>query len=150
MLYLRQDDKRWSTNKIGKTSLTLGRWGCTITCVSMLSSYYGCYKSPAELAAIPSLFSVEGKIIWSSIGKIFDNKMKFDIRRYGMNRAAITSSLNTSPRTSVIAEVSNGSHWVVIVGTYGTDYLCVDPRDGQKKLVLKTYKNITGSAHFTV
>lgn len=150
MLYLSQRDPKWATKIIGKTWLTVGRWGCTITSVSMLSSYYGCYKSPIEIASIPWLFNRRGEIIWQMLEKVFNGKIKFQIRRYGMNKPAIIASLNGTPKTSVLCEVANKSHWVVIVGQHGNDFYCADPIDGQKKLVFKTYRNITGSAHLTV
>lgn len=154
MLTLSQSDKRWSTNKIGKSSLTVGRWGCTLTSLSMLSSFYGCYKSPAELAVIPGLFTPQGLLIWGMVEKVFKGKIKF-VFRYGQgnkavrNDKAIRDSILNSPKTSVILEVRNHSHWVVATGVYGNDYYCVDPIDGQRKLVLKAFGNITGSAHLT-
>lgn len=149
MLYLRQNDPKWASKPIGKTNISVGRMGCTLTSLSMLSSYYGCYKSPAELAAIPWLFTRDAKIIWANLSKVFAGKIKWQIRRYGMNRQAITASFAGGPKTSVMCEVANKSHWVVIVGVYGNDYWCVDPIDGKRKLLLKTYGNITGSSHLT-
>lgn len=147
MLYLSQRDPRWATKTIGRTKLTVGRWGCTITCISMLSSYYGCYKSPAELAALPWLFNGEGKLIWEQLSRAFGGKIKFEIRRYGMDRRAIAASVLGSPKTAVLLEVANKSHWVVATGTYGNDFYCVDPIDARKKLALRSFQNITGSAH---
>lgn len=152
MLLLSQRDKRWAANKIGKSSLTIGRWGCTLTSLSMLSSFYGCYKSPAELAASSGLFTSGGLLIWGQIEKVFKGKIKF-VYRYGQgskslrNDKAIRDSILKSPKTTVILEVANHSHWVVATGVYGNDYMCVDPIDGQRKLVLRTFGNITGSAH---
>lgn len=152
MIYLSQRDKRWATATIGKTALTVGRWGCTLTSLSMLSSFYGCFKTPAELAKTLGLFTPGGLLIWGMVEKVFGGKIKF-VYRYGQgdkvvrNDKAIRDSILGSPKTSVILEVANHSHWVVAVGVYGNDYMCVDPIDGQKKLVLKTFGNITGSAH---
>lgn len=149
MQTLSQRDAKWSSFRIGRTWLTVGRWGCTLTGVSMLSSFYGCYKSPKELAAIPWLFDSQGKILWTALSKVFGGRIKFEIRRYGKDAKAITNSVLGSPKTSVLLEVANKSHWVVCTGTYGNDFYCIDPIDGQRKLVLKTFKNITGSAHLT-
>lgn len=152
MIYLSQSDPRWARQKIGQTSLSIGRWGCTLTGLSMLSSYYGCYKSPAEIAKIPGLFTSDGLLIWSMVEKVFDGKIKFQYR-YGngsksvRNDIAIRASILGSPKTSVLLEVANSSHWVVAVGVIGDDYRIVDPIDGKKKLAIKTFKNISGSAH---
>lgn len=152
MLLLTQSDGRWSLNKIGNTALTLGRWGCTITCLSMFSSFYGCYKSPAEIAKMPGLFDAQGRIYWGAIEKAFGGKIKF-VYRYGgqgkavFNRKAILASLENSPNTTVMLEVRNFSHWVAVVGVYGDDFYVIDPIDGKKKLAIKSFGNITGSAH---
>lgn len=149
MIYLSQRDKRWATALIGATKLTVGRWGCTLTCVSMLSSYYGCYKSPLELAKDRKLFNAQGEIIWGELARVFGGKIKFQIRRYGRDNKAILTSILGSPKTAVIMQVANKSHWVVGTGVYGTDFYCVDPLDGLKKLTLTTFGNITGSSHLT-
>lgn len=146
MLHLSQSDKRWSLVKIGKTLLTLGRWGCTITCIAMLSSFFGFYLSPIEIAKFPGLFNADGKIIWSMIEKLFKGKFKFVWRYYKRNDKAIRESI-AGATTCVILEVRNGSHWVVATGVYGNDYYCIDPVDGKKKLVIANFGNITGSAH---
>lgn len=149
MKYLIQSDKRWSLVTIGRTLLTLGRWGCTTVGISMLSSFYGCYIDPPTLAKYPGLFDQSGRLFWLMIDKVFKGKMKFVYRNYKRNDKAIRESILNSPKTSVLLEVRNGSHWVVGVGVRGNDYYCVDPIDGMKKLVLSNFGNITGSAHLT-
>lgn len=151
MLYLSQRDVAWANTKIGKTGLRLSDWGCTLTALSMLSSFYDCYKSPKELAQIPYLFDRTGRIIWTAIPRVFGNKIKFEWRQYGRLDSAIRKSIVGSPKTSVLLEVNNKRHWVVGIATEGSrDYWIVDPIDGKKKLLSKTYPNITGSAHLTI
>lgn len=149
MLWLSQRDARWAKNKIGNTPLTVGRWGCTLTCMSMLSSFFGCFRDPASLAADTKLFNAQSLIIWSELARVFNGKMRFENRVYRRDDAAIKQSLLESPKKAVALEVANGSHWVVCVGVYGNDFYCVDPIDGKKKLVVRTFGNITGSAHVT-
>lgn len=153
MLHLSQRSAPWATVKIGNTQLPLGRWGCTITSISMLSSFFGCYLTPAQIARTPGLFDSQGRIIWGNIDKLFKGKLKF-VKRVGghgkavFDRKSINDSLINSPKTAVILEVANFSHWVVVVSTYGNDYYIIDPIDAGKKLCLKSQGNITGSAHF--
>lgn len=153
MLHLSQRDARWSAKTIGKTSLTLGRWGCTITCISMLSSFFDCFKDPATIAKTPGLFTDQALIIWGGVKALFKGKLEH-VKRIGghgkavCDRKAIDESLLKFPETAVILEVANFSHWVVAVGKYGNDYYVIDPLDGKKKLALKSFGNITGSSHF--
>lgn len=151
MKYLSQRDPKWATKKLGNTFLTVGRWGCTTTCVSMLSSLFGGvpYKDPGQLAADAQLYNAEGLILWNQLPRIFNGKLSMVARIQGMNRKAIADSI-AGAKTAVILEVANHSHWVVAHSPYGKDFYCIDPLDGKKKLALKTFGNITGSAHIVV
>lgn len=119
----------------------------------MLSSFFDCYLPPDIIAKTPGLFTKDGLIYWGGIEKLFKGKLKF-VQRIGsrgkavFDRKKIDASLINSPKTAVILEVANFSHWVVVVSNYGNDYYVIDPLDGKKKLALKTFGNITGSAHF--
>lgn len=153
MIYLSQRDPRWAGTRLGLSKLTVGRFGCTTTCISMLSDYFGCYKSPADLASQTDLYTIEGHssgpglIIW---GKLSFPKMKFDIRIFGERRNTILRSLK-DPKLACILQVNDGTHWVVALrpSLFGNDYLCLDPFTGRKCLAKKTYRNVTGSAHFS-
>lgn len=147
MTYLSQRDPIRAKVKIGKSILRIGDWGCTLTGVSMLSSFYGVYKSPEELAKIPWLFDASGRIIWGAIEKAFQGKIKFQFRYYTRNDKEIRKSIQGSPKTTALLQVNYGKHWVVAVAVEGKDYWIVDPIDGKKKLLSKAYPNITGSAH---
>jgi len=146
MKYLSQRDSRWSDKKLGESSLTVGRYGCTTTCISMLSDYFTCFKSPLELASNVANYTKEGLIIWSVLR--FEN-MRFVLREYGRNDFNISHALK-DPSSAVILQVDNGAHWVLAVrkSFLGNDYIIVDPWDGKKKKCLKTYNNITGAAYF--
>lgn len=132
---------------MGESSLTLGRWGCTTTAISMLSDWYGCYKSPLELASNANNYTKGGLVIWSHLS--FD-KMVFDRREYGRNDANIRAAL-AGKDTAAILQVNDGQHWVVAYSKRRAkkgDYIIIDPWDGKKKSLLSQYKNITGAAYF--
>lgn len=132
--------------KVGTSPLTVGRWGCTITCISMLSDYFGSYKSPAELAQNANLFTSDGLVIWNRLD--FQN-MKFVTRMYGDNEASIKESLR-DPNKAVLLQVDNGQHWILPTReTYvANDYLAVDPWTAKFCAAKGDYRNVTGSAHF--
>jgi hypothetical protein len=148
MIYLSQNDKRWSADKLGSSPLTIGRYGCTTTCISMLSDYFKCYKNPKEIAHNVANYTKDGLIVWVNLK--FD-RMKFVRREYGRNDAKIDQALK-NPNQAVILEVNNRSHWVVALRKtwfgLGSDYLILDPWTGRKEYALKKYHNITGSAFF--
>lgn len=146
MQYLSQNDKRWSHLKLGKSSLTMGGWGCTTTCISMLSDYFKCYVSPDLIAGNPTNYTPGGLIIWNALNF---TKMRFKWRSYGRNDDLIKACLK-DPNRSIMLEVNHGQHWVVAISKnlIGNDYTVLDPWTGKKCNVLATYHNITGAAEF--
>ena len=147
MIYLSQRNPAWSKVFVGKTKRTIGQIGCTISCVSMLSDYFGCYVSP-DVIARKAKFTLDGLLIWSSLASIIKG-MRFVERVYRRNNVKINDSL-TDPNKAVILQVDYGSHWVVALRDpkFSEDYLCLDPLKGKTCLAIGDYRNITGSAHF--
>jgi len=149
MLYLQQGDPRWNRNRLGRSWLTVGKFGCTSVCVSMLSDYFGEYKNPAQLAADKNLYTSQGLLIWNQLNKIF-KKFEWDgrrIRRY--DRKAVLESLN-NPNTACILEVNHGQHWVVPFRSLQNteEILIIDPWTGRVGGAIGDYRGITGSSHF--
>lgn len=146
MKFLSQRDPRWAEKKLGASSLTIGRYGCTTTCCSMLSDYFGCYTSPDQIAAHKDWYTPEGLVLWI---RFKFEKMKFTWRDYKRDDAKIKEALK-DPNQAVILQVDNGSHWVVALSAtwFGNSYMIADPWDGTKCDVIKRYKNITGAAFF--
>jgi len=134
MKILCQRDPLWAKETIGKSGLTIGRYGCTITSLSMLSSQWGPYITPPVLAK-KLTFTKQGLIIWQSIEKVMG--FKFIWRGY------------SAPKTSelpLLLEVDH-CHWVVGVGLDKGIYKILDPWDGKEALSTR-YDNITGYASF--
>lgn len=141
---LSQRDPRWANIKIGQTNLTLGRFGCTITCLAMLMD-----RTPDVLAR--SLrYTSDGKVFWSSDF----SPIKFEFRDYIRNDGKIIECL-ANPHRAAILEVDNGSHWVLPLIFFPPDrknptYLIIDPWDGKYKAIEEYGNNITGAAYFTI
>src|SRR3990167_8020957 len=146
MIRLSQRNPSWVSMKIGVSNLTIWRWGCTTTCLSMLSDYFKCFSSPPKIAGNGAWYTADGLIIWAKLN--FPN-MKFEKRVKGFDKAAIDASIK-DPNKAVILEVADGSHWVVATGKtwFGNDYKIADPWDGKDATAIGKYKNISGSAHF--
>lgn len=147
MLYLSQLDLRWAADKLGASKLTLARWGCTTTCISMLSDYFGCYRTPKELAHDASNYNSDGLIIWGNLGF---PKMRFTVREHGHHRTNILKAMKEK-NSAVILQVNNGQHWVVGLrpALIGNDYIVLDPLGGKKVSAKKKYGNVTGAAYFS-
>ena len=147
MKILSQRDPKWSADKLGSSSLTLGRFGCTTTSVSMLTDYFGEWMTPKQMAHDVNWYTKDGLILWKNLH--FKN-MKFDRREYGRNDYDIQAALK-DPDRAVILEGNNHSQWVTALRKtlIGKSYVVADPWLGTKVDVLKVYKNITGAAYFS-
>jgi hypothetical protein len=145
MVKLSQRDPKWALEKIGKSKLTLGRYGCTITSICMIHSkfYPKSYILPPEAAKIWA-FTDDGLIKWTDCK--FDG-MKFLKRGYGYNKEEIREAVK-NPDKGVIVQV-DGFHWIAandyFLGVLGFN----DPWNGDTLYKFsKRYKDITGYAIF--
>ena len=138
-----QRDPRWAEKAMPPSSLKLGRYGCTVTCLADLSTYFNDNLTPDQVVD-KIKFTSGGLIIWSSC--VFEH-FEFVRREYGFNDQAIKTALFGSPDTAVILEVDH-SHWVVVIGRdiFGR-YRIADPWFGDKSVVSR-YKQVTGAAYF--
>ncbi len=140
-----QRDPRWATNKLGSTQLTIGRFGCTTTCIAMLSTYFLPPHDPASMAR-KIQFTPQGLILWGSC--VFEN-FEFYHRAFVRDDIDIREHLK-DPNLAVILEVADHSHWVLPVSwnVLLRDYKMADPWTGTYDYLLKKYGNITGAAYF--
>ncbi len=149
MITLSQRDPKWADKFLGSSKLTIGKFGCTTCCISMLSDFFGCYKDPVEIQKYQSYTNIDhpqgaGLILWDTLHL---GPMKFEKRLYSRNDAEIQKSLK-DPKKAVILEV-DGKHWVVATGKVPLTnvYTIRDPWFGDRSTTLR-YKKITGSAHY--
>ena len=148
MVILNQTDKRWAGTMLGQSNASVGRYGCVVTSLAMLSSWYGKYRTPKWIAE-NLRFTPQGLLYWKSMdGKL---PMKFVYRYYRRDDVKIKSIL-ASMDNACILEVpfGTGKHWVALVGysrIYG--YRVADPLHGDIVYLNKRYKAITGFTEVT-
>jgi len=135
-----QRDNRWGGKTIGNSKSLIKDYGCTISAIASLSSWYGCDHDPAWMAK--NLRFLNDLILWQSINEKLCFKWKW--RAYGYQEKRILDSIK-GETTSCILQVYS-RHWVVGIKKIGNYYWVGDPFDGRRKFIHKKY--ITGSAHF--
>lgn len=141
MVILSQRDPRWASETLGKTNFTIGRWGCTITSISMYLSWLNKWKTPGELAKL-FLFTKDGLLIWASLPKA---GIKLVRRFYAYDKALIDGGLKHKS-AGVLLQVEN-YHWVLAVGkTWTGDYKIADPWTGTVIALKSRYRYISGGA----
>lgn len=141
-----QRDPRWAHLTIPNSTLTLGRYGCTVSCVAMLTSYFLPERTPAQL--LPMLrFAPGGLILWDSCR--FENFAW--VRRARSYEPSAVRVHILDPSLAVILEVAGGSHWVV-----ATDFTPVsgliriaDPWLGDRATMARYKGSISGASYFS-
>lgn len=146
MLSYSQRDPRWAQLEVGKSGQTIGRIGCTLTCIADLSTYFGDNLTPKDVNALCK-FTDGGLIIWRSV--VF-NSFRFLMRGYIRSDREIADAI-ADPNKAVILEVANRSHWVVATGVtwpYNI-FKIADPIKGDRATMDRYKNNITGYAIFS-
>ena len=133
MIKLSQLNEAWKWKTIGKSKSTIGRWGCTITSLSMASDYFKCYRDPAWMAKYLE-FAVD-KVIWSSIEKVLCFKFKW---RYYKHEQKIFTEALRDPATVLLLNVKNGAHWVIATKKVPFGYWVTDPLGGKASYYFHT------------
>lgn len=159
-----QRDPKWAAVKMGKTQFTVGRYGCTITDLSMLSTYFasihfGVANDP-EFYAKALSFTAEGYLIWESLPKVSAMHLmkrfrKEEMSNLNMNKLILTALIN--PKTAALVQV-NGNHWVLATGTVKDangniktgEYQIADPWFGDRSTTARYGNKITGGAIISV
>lgn len=140
-----QRDKKWATKVMTPSKLTIGRYGCTTTCIADLSTYFGDNLTPANVCD-KIKYTRDGLVLWASASfKTF----KFSLREYGQKDANIKKALS-DPNMAVILQVSYGSHWVVATGYDAVNnvFKIADPFYGDRSTMKRYGNNITGASYF--
>lgn len=125
-----QRDKSWEADQIGGTGETLGRVGCTVCCLAMSLAHFGIHMTPGELNGWLKThegYSPRGWLRWESVSKLSAGEVYVDFRA-PLKHETIDAALKA--RQPVVAKVFINdvvTHWVLIVGKEGTEYLVRDP-----------------------
>lgn len=145
LIILNQRDPRWANAPLGHTPYKIGKYGCLVTCISMLSSYFQPFMDPTHLAKILR-FTDSGLLIWSSVHFA---GFEFYRREYCRNNARIKEHLH-DPKLAVVLQVSGNSHWVVASGFSWLTRLfkIVDPWLGDRATMARYGDDISGAAYF--
>ena len=138
LVYLSQQDSKWKSDILGfgDPSDTIGYVGCALTSVAMLLSGHGYPETPKTLNQ--KLKNVQGfvsaGIRWGAVSQVYPNVTL---------KAFIPCSTSDAPLAQIDAAIAAGqpaivqvdhsnapgiqTHWVVLYGKKGDDYLMLDP-----------------------
>lgn len=132
-----QHDTRWAAEPLGPTNSTLGREGCAVACSAMLLNFYGADTDPSRLntflIAHPRGYTKNGWLWWEDAADLTGQAI---VHAYESKPSYHLIDANLKNGNPVIARVtfpSGVTHFVIIVGKEGYDYLASDPGMGGEK-----------------
>ena len=132
----RQADERWHDDKLGATPSTLAAEGCAVASAAMVLASYGCDTDPGRLNK--ALTENEGYVgngwlVWEKAAELTGNvarKAYEDLPSYRL----IDEQIDRGNPVIVRLRTQGGiTHFVVIAGKEGFDYLTRDPGAGAAK-----------------
>ncbi len=137
-----QRDARWRRDVLGHpgSPVTIGSWGCLLTCFAMLARAYGHDTDPARLNAAMRAsggFWNNYYVSWNALQTVYGN-IRFEgkeqpgpglISRIDASLAARCPVPVQVDRTPQTRYNDNDQHWVLVLAREGDDYLINDPID---------------------
>jgi hypothetical protein len=128
-----QDDPRWADDQLGPAPSTMGEEGCAVSSAAMVLAFYGQDVDPGRLNAFLTSFggyTPEGWLYWEKAADFHPGLVRHayeDLPSYFL----IDSNLERGNPVIVRIHLPNGiTHFVVIAGKDGFDYLIQDPASG--------------------
>jgi len=126
-----QDDPHWTLELLGPTFETVGQAGCAVTSAAMVLSAYGVDTDPDRLNQYLTThggYTEDGWVYWEKAAAVAPGgqveKAYEDLPSYTL----IDQNLMAGNPVIVRLTLPNGTtHFVVVVGKNGWDYLVQDP-----------------------
>jgi hypothetical protein len=140
----RQGDARWKREPLawGQDGNTIGSHGCAVTSAAMVLHSYGVWTTPPELNQFlikNKGYTAEGWLMWEKAAELNPEHVKF-VYEGPPKYALIDANLRRNNPVIVRLRYPNAAdgtpgitHFVVICGKQGHDYLIRDPGRGADK-----------------
>lgn len=130
-----QGDPRWGGHYLGPTPATLAQEGCAMTCGAMILNFYGVDLDPAILNAWlleeDGGYNDRGWIFWEKAAKTSAGAVEHVYEQNVASHYLIDRNLWLGNPVIARLQMKSGiTHFVVIVGKDGYDYLVLDPARG--------------------
>jgi hypothetical protein len=132
----RQNDPRWGKDPLGATDGTLGAEGCAVSSAAMVLASYGVDTDPQRLNRFlteTNGYTPQGWIYWEAAAALAPDRVRHvyeDLPTYHL----IDQNLARGNPVIVRLRYPHGiTHFVVLAGKDGYDYLVRDPGAGAGK-----------------
>lgn len=132
-----QGDPKWATDLLGATDDTLASVGCAVTSAAMVLAGYGMETDPGKLNAflhgLPGGYTPQGWVYWEKAAEISPRLAQQLLPHYEDAPSYFLLDSNLLRGNPVIIRLrypSGVTHFMVVCGKSGFDYLVRDPGPG--------------------
>ncbi|RYD70650.1 MAG: hypothetical protein EOP84_26325 [Verrucomicrobiaceae bacterium] len=132
----RQNDPRWGDDFLGPTEGTIGAEGCAVSSAAMVLSSYGIDTDPQRLNSFLNEregYTPQGWIYWEKAAELAPDKVRHVYEDLPSYRLIDTNLLRGNPVIVRLRQPGGMTHFVVVAGKDGFDYLTRDPGAGAAK-----------------
>jgi hypothetical protein len=126
----RQNDPKWGKEPLGHTKNTLGGQGCALTSAAMVLASYGIDTDPQRLNRFVSEhggYSDRGWLSWESPAAMAPGRVRHAYENLPTYHLIDSNLAHGNPVIIRMRHPHGGTHFVVIAGKEGYDYLIRDP-----------------------
>jgi hypothetical protein len=139
-----QADQRWRGDSLGYTNTTLGAEGCAVTSAAMALAFYGIDVDPQRLNRFlkdSNGYTERGWLYWEAAAEYEPGKVRHAYEDLPSFRLMDLSLLKGNPVIVRIRRPGGGTHFVVIVGKKGWEYIAQDPGSGGRVVCLSDFQS---------
>ena len=132
--YYLQNDPEWSDDVIGGSGRRMGGTGCLVTCIASAITDLGVPVTPKEVnERLGAVGGYQGAdVIWYKINEAFP-EIDYKYSRV-FSSETIESDLESGLLPIVNVKYKRGgvTHWLLVVGAEGGEFLVYDPLNAEK------------------
>ncbi len=146
-----QADARWRGDLLGPTSNTLGAEGCAVTSAAMVLAFHGMNVDPQRLNHFLTQsngYTERGWLHWEAAAEYEQGKVRHAYEDLPSYRLIDWNLLKGNPLIVRIRRPEGGTHFVLVVGKEGWDYIAQDPGAGGRIVRLSEFNSDVEALRF--
>jgi hypothetical protein len=128
-----QADPRWGADRLAATDRSLAAEGCAVTSAAMALAFYGMDVDPQRLNNFLNAnggYTERGWIEWQIAAEFEPGKVRHAYEALPSYRLIDWNLIRGNPVITRIRRAGGGTHFVLLVGKEGYEYLAQDPGSG--------------------
>jgi hypothetical protein len=146
-----QADPRWGSDRLASTQSNLAAEGCAVTSAAMVLAGYGMNLDPGRLNAFlieHGGYTERGWIYWEAAAEYEPGKVRHAYEDLPSHRLIDWNLLRGNPVIVRVRPPGRGTHFVLVVGKDGFDYIAQDPGAGGRQVPLREFSSAVEALRF--